>query len=246
MPPFIKKPMAELVRTTSTPPTDPYRAISHRLVLAPAATLSARNWAISASEVLFSAILACSTSCLALSAARVACSASSSARSASDLALSSSAILWVEIAKSACSFSMVSAVVAVVAGHTPISFGSPQAAMQRTCGKQPCASSKVRDRNRQPLARLPSWMPRRKLEFGLLWLLLRVLKPRRGGTQLGGVCIPSHPIRPNVSHLTFSSLSRIDCRWRSMMRRWPLRSLSIDIAWCRGRPPKDSSSIICH
>src|SRR5262249_31437611 len=62
---FIKKPMAELARMTSTPPIEPYRAISHRLFLAPAATLSARNWAISASEVIVSANRACSTSCLA-------------------------------------------------------------------------------------------------------------------------------------------------------------------------------------
>src|SRR5260221_2066952 len=51
---------------------------------------------------------------------------------------------------------------------------------------------------------------------------------------------------PDLPHLAFSSLSRIDCRWRSMMRRWPFRSLSIDIASCRGCPPMDSSSIICH
>src|SRR5262249_47925423 len=55
MRPFIKKPMAELARMTSTPPIEPYRAISHRLFLAPAATLSARNWAISASELIVSA-----------------------------------------------------------------------------------------------------------------------------------------------------------------------------------------------
>src|SRR5207248_9116316 len=64
--PFIKKPMVELARMTSTPPIEPYRAISHRLFLAPAATLSARNWAISTSELIVSANLACSTSCLAL------------------------------------------------------------------------------------------------------------------------------------------------------------------------------------
>jgi hypothetical protein len=73
LPPFIKKPIAELVRTTSTPPTDPYRAISHRLVLAPAATLSARNCAISASEVLFSAILACWTAIAGPSAGIAGC-----------------------------------------------------------------------------------------------------------------------------------------------------------------------------
>jgi len=105
--PFFKKPRAELARMTSTPPIKPYRAISHRVFLAPAATLSARNWAISASELIVSANLACSTSCLAFSASRFACSASSSTRSAPDLALSSSAILLVEIAKSAYSFSIV-------------------------------------------------------------------------------------------------------------------------------------------
>src|SRR5437899_12648954 len=31
--PFIKKPIAELARMTSTPPIEPYRAISHRLFL---------------------------------------------------------------------------------------------------------------------------------------------------------------------------------------------------------------------
>src|SRR5215475_260442 len=105
---FTKKPIAELVKMTSTPPTEPYRAISHRLLLGPAAILSARNWAITASETIFSATLACSTSCLSFSAPRFASSVSSSARSASDLALSSSAILLVDIAKSACNFSMVS------------------------------------------------------------------------------------------------------------------------------------------
>src|SRR5262245_51980279 len=105
---FTKKPIAELAKMTSTPPTEPYRAISHRLLLGPAAILSARNWAISASEAIFSATLACSTSCLSFSASRFASSVSSSARSASDLALSSSAILLVDIAKSACNFSMVS------------------------------------------------------------------------------------------------------------------------------------------
>src|SRR5881396_508087 len=58
-------------------------------------------------EVIFSVILACSTSCLAFSASSFACSDSSTARSASDLALSSSEILLVEITKSACSFSIV-------------------------------------------------------------------------------------------------------------------------------------------
>src|SRR5262249_44985253 len=68
-----KKPIVELASTTSTPPIEPYRAISHGLLLALAAILFARNWAISASEVVFSAALACSTSCLAFSASSFAC-----------------------------------------------------------------------------------------------------------------------------------------------------------------------------
>src|SRR4029453_13883892 len=83
------------------------------------------------------------------------------------------------------------AVAAVVAGHTPISFGSPQAAMQhvregtvrkfQSPGSKPTTarSSAIMDASEEVRVWSPLVAPSR-------------LKPRRGGTQLGGVCIPSH------------------------------------------------------
>ena len=104
---LIRKPTVKAVSTTNRPPNAPYNALSHRLLSALAATLSAANRAIVTSRLAFSVTMVCAISRLAVSTSTLGLAASMRAASEVPFAFSNSAIFVVAIAISVWSFSIV-------------------------------------------------------------------------------------------------------------------------------------------